>query len=198
MLSEEKPSPSPPGPANKSTICIGITYLTARAILLEQGIKKRRRTSMTDVVSPSVRSRMMASIRGRDTQPEMMVRKYLHGCGFRYRLHVNSLPGRPDIVLSKYRVAILIHGCFWHRHSGCKYCTTPASNIEKWSEKFFANVARDHKNTVQLRELGWTVIVIWECGLKTGDLVDNLKWLPEVLKSGESGLYEWPRPSNIS
>jgi len=147
---------------------------------------------VADVVSPAVRSRMMSSIRGKDTQPELIVRKYLHGCGFRYRLHVNSLPGRPDIVLPKHRVAILIHGCFWHRHSNCKYCTMPRSNVSKWVEKFSANVARDKRDVKRLRASNWRVIIIWECGVKQSDRGAGLSWLPDAITGAREPLLEWP------
>lgn len=147
---------------------------------------------MIDVVSPSVRSRMMASIRGKDTRPELRVRQYLHRVGFRYRIHVRSLPGRPDIVLKKYRTVILIHGCFWHRHSGCKYCTTPATNSEKWALKFERNVSRDAENILKLVEMQWKVIVIWECGLRKAQDDDALSWLPESIRCSNSSFIEWP------
>jgi DNA mismatch endonuclease (patch repair protein) len=119
-----------------------------------------------DVVDCATRSRMMAGIRSKDTKPEMTVRKYLHAKGFRYRLHVRNLPGSPDIVLPKYHVAILVHGCFWHRHSGCRFASTPASNTERWNLKFQANIARDAGKLAQLRAAGWHVIVVWECELR--------------------------------
>ena len=109
---------------------------------------------------------MMKGIRSKDTQPEITVRKYLHARGFRYRLHVRDLPGSPDLVLPKYRLAILVHGCFWHRHGGCKYATTPASNAERWKQKFDANTARDARKESALRAAGWRVIIVWECELR--------------------------------
>jgi DNA mismatch endonuclease (patch repair protein) len=96
----------------------------------------------------------------------MIVRKYLHARGFRYRLHARNLPGSPDIVLPKYRVAILVHGCFWHRHVGCKYATTPANNAERWKLKFDANTERDARKERALHAAGWQVIVVWECELR--------------------------------
>lgn len=147
---------------------------------------------MVDVVSPAVRSAMMSSIRGRDTKPELAVRRYLHGLGFRYRLHLKSLPGSPDIVLPKYRVVILIHGCFWHRHRGCKYCATPSTNIAKWTEKFESNIARDERNLQRLREQNWRMVVIWECGLKHGDPAEALSWLPDVVRDFGIEYVEWP------
>lgn len=119
-----------------------------------------------DVVDAATRSRMMKGIRSKDTQPEMTVRKYLHARGFRYRLHTRQLPGSPDLVLPKYRVAIFVHGCFWHRHAGCRYATTPANNAERWKLKFDANIDRDARKENLLREAGWRVITVWECELK--------------------------------
>jgi len=118
---------------------------------------------MTDIVDRATRSRMMSGIRGRDTKPEIIVRKYLHAAGFRFRLAPKNLPGKPDIVLSKYRTAVFVHGCFWHRHSRCRYATVPATNKSFWAEKFATNVERDHRVQQQLRRDGWRVLVIWEC-----------------------------------
>lgn len=117
-----------------------------------------------DVVDAATRSRMMAGIRGKDTKPELVVRSFLHRAGLRFRLHAN-LPGKPDLVLPKYRAAVFVHGCFWHRHEGCRYTTTPASNVAFWQEKFAANVRRDAEVKRQLAELDWRVLVIWSCEL---------------------------------
>lgn len=117
-----------------------------------------------DVVDAATRSRMMTGIRGKDTKPELVVRSFLHRAGLRFRLHV-SLPGKPDLVLPKYRAAVFVHGCFWHRHEGCRYTTTPASNVAFWQEKFAANVRRDAEVKQQLKKLGWRVVVIWSCEL---------------------------------
>lgn len=119
-----------------------------------------------DVVDAATRSRMMSGIRSKHTKPEMQVRKYLHAKGFRYRLHTGSLPGSPDIVLPKYKVAIFVHGCFWHRHTGCRYTTTPASNVEKWNQKFAVNIERDKRKEAALESANWRVIVVWECELR--------------------------------
>lgn len=119
-----------------------------------------------DVVDAATRSRMMKGIRSRDTQPEITVRKYLHAQGFRYRLHSRKLPGSPDLVLPRYRVAIFVHGCFWHRHQGCRYATTPSSNAERWKLKFDANTERDARKEAMLRAAGWKVLVVWECELR--------------------------------
>lgn len=119
-----------------------------------------------DVVDAATRSRMMSGIRSKDTQPEMIVRRYLHAQGFRYRLHVRELPGSPDLVLPRYHAAIFVHGCFWHRHEGCRYATIPASNSERWQSKFDSNTERDVRNANLLQAAGWRVIVVWECELK--------------------------------
>lgn len=121
---------------------------------------------MTDIVDRKVRSRMMSGIKAKDTQPEMLVRRYLHGMGFRYRLHNSKLPGRPDIVLPKYKTVVFVHGCFWHRHSGCALAYNPKSNVEAWQKKFNGNITRDKKNLAELADLGWRVIIIWECNLR--------------------------------
>jgi DNA mismatch endonuclease (patch repair protein) len=118
---------------------------------------------MIDVVSAATRSRMMAGIRGKDTKPELTVRRYLHKHGFRFRLHVRHLPGVPDLLLPKYRTVIFVHGCFWHQHDGCKYATKPKSNAQFWQEKLAANVERDANVNAALKASGWRVIVIWEC-----------------------------------
>lgn len=118
---------------------------------------------MPDIVTPETRSRMMSGIRGRDTRPELAVRRYLHSRGLRYRLHVPDLPGRPDIVLRRHRTVVLVHGCFWHRHAGCRYAYTPKSRPEFWLPKLEGNAARDARNQERLRDLGWRVEVVWEC-----------------------------------
>jgi DNA mismatch endonuclease (patch repair protein) len=109
----------------------------------------------------------MARVRGKDTKPELKVRKALHAAGLRFRLQANDLPGRPDIVFRSRRIAIFVHGCFWHRHSkpDCKLTRTPQSRLEFWELKFAANIARDERNISALRGLGWTVLVVWECEL---------------------------------
>jgi DNA mismatch endonuclease, patch repair protein len=120
---------------------------------------------MTDIVSTETRSRMMSGIRGKNTRPEMLIRKLLHGRGFRYRLHVKTLPGKPDIVLPRYRAAILIHGCFWHGHD-CHLFKWPSSNEIFWREKISRNKAVDEFAGASLHEQGWRILTIWECALK--------------------------------
>lgn len=108
----------------------------------------------------------MSRIRSKDTKPEIAVRSLLHSMGFRFRLHKGELPGNPDIVLSRLKTVVFIHGCFWHRHKGCRDNSNPATNSEFWQAKFQRNVARDKRNASALRRLGWKVITVWECELK--------------------------------
>jgi len=130
------------------------------------------------------RSYNMSRIRNKDTKPEVMVRKYLFGNGFRYKKNVSNLPGKPDIVLPKYRAVIFVNGCFWHRHLDCKYFVWPKTNKEFWVKKLNENCERDEKNYSLLRNRGWRVMVVWECELrrevrqeKLQDLVDSLRCL---------------------
>jgi len=121
---------------------------------------------MADTLTKERRSWNMSRIRGRDTEPELQLRSLLHRAGFRFRVHVKNLPGRPDVILPRYRVAIFVHGCFWHRHSGCKNATTPSTRREFWQGKFDGNVSRDARDRDALETAGWTVLTIWECELK--------------------------------
>lgn len=125
---------------------------------------------------------MMAGIGGKNTKPEMVLRRALHARGFRFRLHVASLPGRPDIVLQKHRAAILVHGCFWHRHAGCRFATTPATRPDFWSDKFRKNVLRDQQNLAALRDRGWRVATVWECDIRRGG--EEIDAVAEWLQSG--------------
>jgi DNA mismatch endonuclease (patch repair protein) len=131
---------------------------------------------MTDVVDSKTRSKMMASIGQKGTRPELLVRRYLHAAGLRFRLHAKHLPGTPDLVLSRYRTAIFVHGCFWHRHQGCRFCTIPATRPEFWSSKFASNVKRDLKATAALGDAGWRVLTIWECEAEDELALDRLFW----------------------
>jgi DNA mismatch endonuclease (patch repair protein) len=126
----------------------------------------RNEDRMIEKISREVRSRMMSSIRGKDTVPERGVRRILHALGFRFRLHRKDLPGRPDIVLPRHRLAIFVHGCFWHRHPGCHYTSSPKSNKRFWNAKFTANVRRDGLALARLKDAGWRTLVVWECALK--------------------------------
>ncbi len=112
---------------------------------------------------------MMAGIRGKNTKPERVIRSALHSAGFRYRVHVSDLPGKPDLVFPKYKAVVLVHGCFWHRHPGCWWSTNPSSNSDFWEAKFAENELRDAKNIRDLRSLGWRVAVVWECALRLPD-----------------------------
>lgn len=118
---------------------------------------------MSDSLTPEKRSWNMSQIHSKDTSVEVKVRKYLFSQGFRYRKNVASLPGKPDIVLPKYRVVVFIHGCFWHRHNGCKRATTPKSRQDYWLPKFERNIENDRKHCQELLRLGWHPIIIWEC-----------------------------------
>ena len=118
---------------------------------------------MTDIVSPEKRSAIMARIGSRDTKPELRVRRAAHAMGLRFRLHRRDLPGTPDLVFPKYRVALFVHGCYWHRHEGCLKAYTPKSRVDFWQEKFRANVERDARASSALAAAGWHPVVIWEC-----------------------------------
>lgn len=126
---------------------------------------------MTDTLTIAERSRLMAKIRGKNTGPERAVRSLLHRAGYRFRLHVSGLPGKPDVVLPRYKTVVFVHGCFWHRHPGCKVATLPKSHRRFWTEKFARNVANDRKHRRRLRRLGWQVVTVWACTLKRPDQV---------------------------
>ena len=126
----------------------------------------------------------MGQIHCKDTRPEMIVRSFLFRHGFRFRLHVKNLPGHPDIVLPKHRTVVEVRGCFWHRHPGCRQATTPSTNAEFWQEKFKRNVERDINTGKQLKELGWNLIVVWECELKKEGFLETL---PGKIKLHEHG-----------
>jgi len=118
---------------------------------------------MADRLSTARRSWNMSRIRGADTAPELLVRSTLHRLGLRFRLHRRDLPGRPDIVLPKWKTVVFVHGCFWHRHPGCRFAYTPKSRIDFWLKKFQDNVERDRRNITALEQAGWKTIVVWEC-----------------------------------
>lgn len=118
---------------------------------------------MADTVDPERRSQIMSRIRSRDTLPERTVRSLAHRLGYRFRLHREGLPGRPDLVFVRQQLAVFVHGCFWHRHAGCTNCTTPKTRADFWQRKFESNVARDRRNCEDLARLGWKPLVIWEC-----------------------------------
>lgn len=122
---------------------------------------------MADIVDPRTRSRMMAGIRSRNTRPEVTLRQRLHRAGLRFRLHARNLLGSPDIILPSRKIAIFVHGCFWHRHVGCHWCATPATRPEFWAAKFEGNVLRDAYATAAIQRAGWRVGIVWECGLRS-------------------------------
>lgn len=130
----------------------------------------------------------MAGIRGRDTEPELALRRALHRQGFRFRLHTRELPGRPDLVLPRWRAAVLVHGCFWHRHTGCRYATVPATRPEFWSAKFAGNVERDKRNHETLLTAGWRVATVWECALRDDQVDASTEELGTWLRSGGAEL----------
>lgn len=136
---------------------------------------------MSDKLTPEKRSWNMSRIKGKDTRIEVKVRKYLFSKGYRFRKNDKRYSGKSDIVLPKYHVAIFVHGCFWHRHEGCKDATTPKTRTEFWLEKFDKNVKNDQIKQEKLRELGWKVIVIWECEIKK-DLIKTMEWLEQEIK----------------
>lgn len=139
---------------------------------------------MPDKLTPSQRHHCMSRIRGKNTKPEILVRKGLHARGFRFRLHNKKLPGSQDIVLPKYGVAIMVNGCFWHGHKGCRYATKPKSNIEFWETKIARNLHRDEVTTAHLEALGWTVITVWECELRNSfQLDERLNALVEEIRN---------------
>ena len=136
-----------------------------------------------DRLTPEKRSWNMSRIKSKDTTPERIVRSFLHRNGFRFRLHTKDLPGKPDIVLPKYKTIIEVRGCYWHRHAGCKIATNPSTNSDFWQKKFSENIARDNRTEQELKALGWNVIVVWECE------VENKKYeefLTTLIKNGDA------------
>jgi DNA mismatch endonuclease (patch repair protein) len=132
---------------------------------------------MADVHSKETRSYNMSQIKGKDTKPEMIVRKFLHANGFRYKLHDKTLPGKPDIVLPKYKTVIFVHGCFWHGHKGCKYYVVPKTRTEWWLEKINGNKEKDSNSLSFLKKENWKIIVLWECQLKVNKVQQTLEGL---------------------
>ena len=126
---------------------------------------------MTDSLSRERRSWNMSRIRSKNTRPELVVRSLLHRMGYRFRLHQKGMPGRPDIVLPKYQTVVFVHGCYWHRHPGCRFAYTPKSREEFWQHKFRKNVARDKANRTDLAALGWNVVIVWECETRELDVL---------------------------
>jgi DNA mismatch endonuclease (patch repair protein) len=137
---------------------------------------------MADVHDKKTRSYNMSQIKGKNTKPEMLVRRFLHANGFRYRLHVKNLPGKPDIVLPKYKTVIFVHGCFWHGHNHCKYYVIPKTKTEWWVKKIEGNRVNDQKAMITLKNNNWNIITVWECDLKPATLELALKSLLKKLK----------------
>lgn len=138
---------------------------------------------MADVHTPEQRSYNMSRIRGKNTKPEELVRRYLFAQGFRYRKNDARFPGKPDIVLPKYKTVIFVNGCFWHAHEGCKYFVWPKSNVDFWKRKINGNIQRDLRNNQLLSEQGWNVIVIWECQLKKSTFDETMQHLVGQIKN---------------
>jgi DNA mismatch endonuclease, patch repair protein len=154
---------------------------------------------MTDSLSAPQRSAHMARIRAADTRPELIVRRWLHAAGYRFRLHARSLPGRPDIALRRYKTVILVHGCFWHRHCGCRLAYRPKSHRAFWEYKFSTNMVRDRRRVQELLNDGWRVIIVWECGLRgVARTASTLERLSDVLVSVNRNYLEIPAaPSGV-
>ena len=144
-------------------------------------IKEENQDAMADIVDQQTRSRMMSGIRGKNTKPELALRRALHARGFRFRLHSSKVPGRPDLVLAKHHAVVFVHGCFWHHHEGCRYATSPSTRPEFWQAKFAANVARDSAVRRDLLEGAWRVATVWECALRR----------PEKVSYAVNTLVEW-------
>lgn len=147
---------------------------------------------MVDVVSPADRSRMMAGIKGKNSQPELLVRRLLFASGYRFRLHRRNLPGTPDIVMPRRKVAIFVHGCFWHLHRDCRYAKMPATRADFWKAKLEANAERDRCAVEQLQALGWRVLCVWECSTRYAEAAASLQgvmrqWIESDAQLGEIG-----------
>jgi DNA mismatch endonuclease (patch repair protein) len=140
---------------------------------------------MADSVTPVQRSANMARVKGKDTKPEKIVRSILHGMGYRFRLHRKDLPGKPDIVLPKHRKVIFVHGCFWHGHEGCHRSARPSTNKEFWNTKINGNIERDRRSLLNLANLGWSALIVWECEMRNKELLK--KMLEDFLVGSSEG-----------
>lgn len=138
---------------------------------------------MADVLTPDQRHLNMTRIRGKDTGIEKRVRCQLHADGFRYRLNVKDMPGKPDVVLPKYHTAVFINGCFWHGHQGCRYFVVPQTNTELWVNKIEGNIKRDSEKYLQLEAMGWNVIIVWECALKKSRFLETISQLETAIRN---------------
>ena len=161
---------------------VGRRFSTFSHLIMERLLPVNEVASMADRLTKEKRSWNMSRIRGKDTKIEVMVRKYLFLKGFRFHKNVANMPGKPDIVLPKYRTVIFIHGCYWHRHKGCKNCTTPSTNREFWLKKFEKNVQSDLRSQQILESEGWKVLVLWECEIK-GNFHSLMEWLITELRA---------------
>ena len=141
---------------------------------------------MADTVSKAKRSEIMSHIKGKETEPEIIVRKYLFSRGIRYRKNVKKLPGTPDIVLSKYKTVVLVNGCFWHGHQSCRPAHLPSTNLNYWEKKIADNIERDKRKRQELEKLGYKVLVVWQCQLKTKVIRNNLEKLYNDIVNGDS------------
>jgi DNA mismatch endonuclease (patch repair protein) len=140
---------------------------------------------MVDVHSKAVRSYNMSRIKGKDTKPEILVRKFLFFKGLRYRLHQKNLPGKPDIVIPQHKVIVFIHGCFWHGHKGCKYFVPPKTRTEWWVNKINETTKKDAENILKLKKLGWKIIIVWECSLKSDKIKKVLESLTKKIRNSQ-------------
>ena len=139
---------------------------------------------MVDSVSSAFRSEIMSRVLSKNTRPEMVVRRMLHGAGYRYRLHRSDLPGKPDLVFAARRKVIFVHGCFWHLHEGCAQARLPKSRVEFWTAKLHSNKERDERNLAELKRLGWQVMVVWECDLRRPELLEDMRrFLDDAVES---------------
>ena len=147
---------------------------------------------MVDTVPPEVRSRIMSAVKSRDTSSEIAARRILHKLGFRYRVNVKKLPGKPDLVFAKWRAVLFVNGCFWHRHEGCRKATLPTSNKQFWKSKFERNVARDRRNIDLLQSQGWRVGILWECWIDQVPAAKSMEEVAAFLRDWNRNFAEWP------
>jgi len=152
---------------------------------------------MTDVMSAEKRSALMSRIKGKNSSPELLVRRLLWRAGFRFRLHARELPGRPDIILPRWHVAVFVHGCFWHLHKGCRYSQLPATRPDFWKNKLEANRERDQRKTSALLASGWRVAVVWECAVRA-DATMSVQLLEEWIRSGGTTLHVRAEQAGLS
>lgn len=150
---------------------------------------------MTDVVSPAKRSQMMSGIKGKNSVPEMLVRKALFAKGHRFRLHRRDLPGTPDIAMPGRKIAIFVHGCFWHAHQGCKYAKTPSTRTEFWTAKLQGNIDRDRRAADKLAQMGWRVLNVWECATRDAATAAGLPGALQIWIDGDARVGEIRAPA---